>query len=152
MNDVLENAIIVIALTLIVIIPVVLINISSAKRRRKRGFDKFAEVCTAQRLKISEPDYFGMKLIGADTEKRVLVFINNYLAEPAVDVVDLSDFSRCSILKKSNGQDVAELGLEFEGQNGKSQRILFYKQYKDKESFLKVYTQKAEEWQRKLAM
>lgn len=149
MDNILSNTIIIIILTLIVIIPVIIISRINSKKSYQKISEHFERLVRENSLNIAGPDFFSLKMIGVDEDKRVLVFVDHQGLNEIQQVIDLKRTGSCSIVKSTNNGAVSEIRLIFGSKSDSS--ILLYKQYRDKESDLKLLSEKAELWKQKLA-
>lgn len=149
MDNISSNLIITVILTMVIVIPIMIINKNSKKKRRLLNQDYFGKTASDNKLKIPDADYFASKIIGIDPVKGFLLFVDFYRNEPEVCLVDLKKAGACGINKQtgSNGS-LSEISLVFE--NKTNSKLIFYRQYRDKESDCKLLGEKAEMWKQQL--
>ncbi len=148
MNDIIINSIIIVILTLVIIIPVIIINRINSKKRLQKLSGHFDMLAGQNKADISLSDSFSLKKIGLDPVKGILIFIDHQGQNQQELVIDVRKAGNCSLIKTMNNGAVSELKLVFDNKN--SNNIIFYRQYRDKESDLKLLTEKAEFWNQKL--
>lgn len=148
MDNIITNLIITLVLTLVVVVPVLIVSKNHSKKRKQKLRDLFDKLAQENNLNIADPDIFAMKIIGLDPSKHTLLFIDYQAQDPITLVVDIEKAGKCNVNQTTYNGMTSEVKLVFE--NRASNTILLYKQYKDKESHLKLITEKAEMWKKKL--
>ena len=146
MNHVLENSIIVAILLAVILIPVSLVIIHSAKAKKKRISDELLKAEKELGVNFNHIDHLDSSVIAMDQEKKVIIQMDleNYNS----CLIDLKNAVSCTIEEKKDKKATLLLYLVLRYSDQQVPRsIVLYRQYIDKELHLKNLRKIATQWE-----
>jgi len=118
-----SNIIIGIAITILVIVPVVILA-NYGKQKHKNALRRFRKIAAENSLNISDCDSCDLGIIGIDTDMKKLLYVQN---GKDVVVVDTNEIKSCTIKtypEVINGDFIDIIVMDIELKDGRGSRVM----------------------------
>lgn len=143
MTNILENSLILVALTLLVVIPVFIVRRNNKRKKQLLLQSELEKISADNNFKLIHSDEIG-KLLIAFSDSRKLLLLN--LLDFVYEIIDLEKVIHIKEDLSYNGKEVKNVKLLLKFNNGVTKDISFYKQYDDSERGLSTAKQMAGKW------